>query len=218
VTLKAIVWDLDGTILDSHDAVARTVNRVLQARGHPEAEARQVHAMTGLPIEAIFEAVLPAAELEHTLAYVDEYRVIFRAEVIPTVQPIPGAREAFAEFATLGLPMGVATGRLTDQAEAMLATTKLRHHFQVVSGWDVVTRPKPYPDLLLSVMAALGHIPPEGAVVVGDSAADIAMAHAGGVMVCAVTWGAQTRDQLLEAQPQWCVDTWAELSDLLRSL
>lgn len=213
--LQAIVFDLDGTLLDSHELVARTVNRVLEARGYPVVQAQRVHAMTGLPIEHIFREVIPAAEAEQALTCVDEYRALFDRDVLPAVSPIPGAPAAVDAVATLGLPLGVATGRLTHTAHEMLRRCGLLRHFPVVLGHDSVARPKPYPDLLLEVLRRLGGPAPAATLVVGDSAADVAMAKAAGAPVCAVTWGAQTGQQLRAVSPDWCVDTWDELLALL---
>ena len=213
---EALVFDLDGTLLASHDLVARTINRVLDARGHPTVDPQRVHAMTGLPLEDIFTAVLPAAAAEETLTCVDEYRERFQHEVLPVVEAIPGAAEALGRIRATGAwPLGVATGRLTDTAEEMLDRCGLRRHFQVVLGADAAPRPKPYPDLLLEVLGRLGSIDPTQVLVVGDSAADVAMALAAGAPACAVTWGAQEAENLLRSEPTWCVDTWDELLGLL---
>ncbi len=212
----ALVFDLDGTILDSHDLVARTINRVLDARGHPTIDPQRVHSMTGLPLEDIFSAVLPAAAAEEMLTCVDEYRERFQHEVLPVVEPIPGAPEALDRIsASRQWPLGIATGRLTETAEEMLARCGLRQHFRVVLGADAAPRPKPYPDLLLEVLGRMGQYEPTRILVVGDSAADVAMALAAGASACAVTWGAQDAPNLLRADPTWCIDTWAELLDLL---
>jgi phosphoglycolate phosphatase len=212
--VQTIVFDLDGTLIDSHEMIARTVNRVLVGRGHPPAAADQVHALTGLPLADIFQAVLPAAAAEQALACVDEYRALFDRDVLPALAPIPGAAETVRDLGQR-FRLGVATGRLTDTAERMLAGCGLAGRFGSVLGADAVARPKPYPDLLLAVLDELGGVDPRRAVVVGDSGADVAMAHAAGARACAVTWGAQPRSLLLETRPDWCVDTWPELRRVL---
>jgi len=210
----AIVFDLDGTLIASHDLIASTVNSVLVSRGHPVVDAGAVHALTGLPLEEIFRAVLPAAEHESALRCVDEYRRIFDRDVLPALEPIPGTRQMLATVVPLA-PLAVATGRLTSTARLMLARSGLDGYFGVVLGADAAIRPKPYPDLLLEVLFRLGRIAPASVLVVGDSAADVAMARAAGARVCAVTWGAQTREALLETGPDWCVDCWEQLTALL---
>jgi len=210
----AIVFDLDGTLIASHDLIAQTVNRVLASRGHPTVDAEAVHALTGLPLEAIFHAVLPAAEQESMLACVDAYRLTFDREVLPALAPIPGALEAVRSVATLA-PLAVATGRLTVTAARMLERCDLAAYFGAVLGTDLVPRPKPAPDVLLLALERLGGIDPARVLVVGDSAADVAMARAAGAFACAVTWGAQSRPALLSAQPHWCIDRWDELAVIL---
>lgn len=210
----AIVFDLDGTLLASHDLIAQTVNRVLAGRGHQPVEAQSVHALTGRPIEAIFGALLPAPFADRLPEYVLAYRELFDREVLPVVEPIPGAREALAAIAGRA-PLAVATGRWTSTAQLMLQRCRLDHHFEAILGSDLVEQPKPAPDLLLLTLERLGGIDPTHVLVVGDSGADVGMAQAAGAHACAVTWGAQPRESLLRTEPRWCVDRWSELLDLL---
>ncbi len=212
--LTAIVFDLDGTLVNSHDLIARTVNRVLSQRRHPLVDPAVVHAMTGLPLVDIFRSVLPPAEVESALACVDTYRVIFDDEVLPAIEPIPGAVEAVEALATVA-PLGVATGRLTSTAERMLARCRLAPYFGAVVGMDLVPRPKPFPDVLLEALRRMGGIEPSQVLVVGDSGADIAVARAAGARCCAVTWGTQPREALLAAELDWCIDRWQELAALV---
>lgn len=213
---SALVFDLDGTILRSHELIARTINLVLEGRGHSPVEAARVMKMSGLPLELIFETVLPAAQAEQATACVDEYRTIFDRDVVPSVAPIPGAPEAIVRIAdSRRWPLAIATGRLSTTARAMLRTTGLEGYFASVVGIDLVPRPKPYPDVLVRALEELGGVPAQRALMIGDTTADIAVSRSAGVPVCAVTWGAQTRGELQEARPDWCVDTWAELLILL---
>ena len=214
---EAVVFDLDGTLVASQELIAQTVNRVLAGRGQPVVEAGAVHAMTGLPLETIFRAVLPAAEAESARACVDAYRLIFDRDVLPAIEPVDGTREVLASLAAR-TPLGVATGRMTVTAEQMVARCGLSPYFQTVLGADLAARPKPAPDLLHLVLERLGGVEPGRVLVVGDSGADVAMARAAGARVCAVTWGAQSREALLETEPHWCIDRWDELLALLERL
>ncbi len=211
----AIVFDLDGTVVDSHGPIARTVNRVLDRRGLPPVPTERVYAMIGLPLAEIFELVLPPGLHQPVATCVDDYRALFDAEVLPAISPIPGATEAIQVVARGPWQLGVATGRRTDTAEEMLERCSLRQHFVSVLGTDRVPRPKPYPDVLLAVLEEMGGVPPEDVLVVGDSSHDVAMARAAGASVCAVTWGAQERETLLGSAPDWCLDAWGDLIGLL---
>ena len=210
----AIVFDLDGTLIDSPDLIVRTVNRVLAEQGHPPVDAEAVHAMTGLPLEVIFRGVLPAAAAESALACVDSYRLIFERDVLPAVEAIPGASAAVAACAARA-PLAVATGRLTHTAERMLERCGMTPYFRAILGADLSPRPKPAPDLLLLALERLGEVDPTRVLVIGDSGADVAMAHAAGARACAVTWGAQSREALLGTEPDWCIDGWEELTAIL---
>ncbi len=212
---EAIVFDLDGTVIDSPRLIVQTVQRVVERRALPAVDATAVHALMGLPLDEVFQAVLGPAARYLVPQCVDEYRLLFDAEVLPVIRPIEGAAEALAVAARQGVPLGIATGRRTDTAVAMLERCALAHHFVAVLGTDRVERPKPHPDVLLRLLEGMGGIRAARTLVVGDSTHDVAMARAAGAAACAVTWGAQARVRLASAAPDWCVDRWDELLALL---
>jgi 2-phosphoglycolate phosphatase len=214
VLASALVFDLDGTLVDSQPLIAATVNRVISARGYPAVEPLAIYALVGLPLEDVYRAVLPPHAEDEVLACCADHRALFQAEMVPLTRPMAGARETIETLARGSWRMGVATNRLTSTAVAMLETCGMAMHFETIGGVDLVERPKPYPDLLLHTVEQL-RISPEDVLVVGDSGADIAMALAAGATVCAVTWGAQPRETLLELQPTFCIDSWSELLELL---
>ncbi len=214
---EAIVFDLDGTLLATQDLITATVDRVLEAQGHPPVAAELVYAMIGLPLEAMFERFLPPESVDLVPESVILYRAIFDTEVVPAVQAFPGTAELLASVAGSGTwPLGVATGRRTETAIEMLTRTGLVQHFASILGTDLVSRPKPHPDVLLTVLRRMGGFNAERTLVVGDSVHDITMARAAGAAVCAVTWGAESAATLQSAWPDWCIDTWPELLGLLQ--
>ena len=212
----ALVFDLDGTLVDSQALIATTINRVVTGRGHPPADETALHAMVGMPLEDVYLAILPAEAQDELAGCVEDHRVLFHEEMVPLIQPMPGAPDAVATLSRAGWRMAVATNRLTSTACAMLRTCGMAPHFAAICGVDLVERPKPYPDLLLHTLQQLGGIAPADVLMIGDSGADVAMALAAGAQVCAVTWGAQSRANLLELEPTWCVDTWQGLLELLQ--
>ena len=210
----ALVFDLDGTLADSRDAIAQTVNRVLLRRGYPSVDPHVVHHMIGLELEHVFREVLPPDQVDQTDSCVAEYREVFDLEVLPILMPIPGAVEAVQAVGGR-FPLGVATGRLTRTARQMLTRFGIHHHFEAIVGVDRVPRPKPFPDVLLAALEGMRVPASERVLVIGDADADVIMAKAAGTRVVGVTWGAQSRQELLAAQPDWCVDAWADVLALV---
>src|SRR6185295_18722334 len=98
VTLRAVLWDLDGTLTDSVRFVVDTANRVIEAHGGSPLAFESVGAMTGLPLEAIFRLAWPDLTPDDAQRYRTEYREIYDREIIPATKLFDGARETLHAF------------------------------------------------------------------------------------------------------------------------
>src|ERR1700687_5788451 len=94
VTLRAVLWDLDGTLTDSVRFVVDTANRVIEAHGGVALDHQTIGGMTGLPLEAIFRMAWPDLTPDDAVRYRDEYRAIYDREIIPATRLFRGARSA----------------------------------------------------------------------------------------------------------------------------
>jgi phosphoglycolate phosphatase len=213
--LRAIIFDLDGTLLDTPAAIVRVARA---ATGRPDADEALVRAGIGLPVETVLARVLGADEGGPEVAAArDRFRDAWRAEVVPRLADLvfPGVRAGLAALRAAGLKLGVATGKLQVGADRTVDAAGLRAYFEVVAGHDRVERPKPHGDLARLVLRELG-VAADEAVVVGDSALDVAMARAAGVRSLAVTYGAQGEADLRAAGPTWLAPSFAAVVDRLR--
>src|SRR6185503_6059981 len=98
VRLRAVLWDLDGTLTDSVRFVVDTANRVIEAHGGSPLAFESVGAMTGLPLEAIFRLAWPDLTPDDAQRYRIEYREIYDREIIPATKLFDGARETLHAF------------------------------------------------------------------------------------------------------------------------
>ena len=212
--LRAIVFDLDGTLIDTPAAIVR-VTRL--ATGRPDADEARVRACIGLPVETLLARVLAADEAGAEVAAARErFRDVWQADVVPRLADLvfPGVPAGLAALRAAGLKLGVATGKLQVGADRTVDMAGLRAHLDVVAGHDRVPRPKPHGDLARLVLRELG-VAPDDAVVVGDSALDVAMARDAGVRSVAVTYGAQSEDELRAAGPTWLAPSFAAVVAML---
>jgi phosphoglycolate phosphatase len=127
----------------------------------------------------------------------------------------PGVHEGMAELRKLGLRLAVVTGKAQEGADSTVDLAGLRPVMEVVLGYTSVPRGKPAPDLALEAARRLG-ISPERAVVVGDSELDVQMATAAGMRTIAVTYGAQSSEQLRGAT--WFAHSFPEVVRIAREL
>ncbi|HEX2987986.1 MAG TPA: HAD-IA family hydrolase [Chloroflexota bacterium] len=211
---KALVFDLDGTLVDTPAGIARTIARVLANRGYPVPSSEEVYQMIGLPLVDSFLRFLPADARSIAPECVVEYRDLYERIEIPATTLFPGVGETLARFQAAGVRMAVATAKLTRVAESTLAHSGARGYFDAVLGGDCVSEPKPHPQLALSALARL-ECSPESALVVGDTSYDIQMGKAAGTATCGVTYGVQPRTQLAGASPDYLIDRFAELAAIL---
>jgi phosphoglycolate phosphatase len=207
VTLRAVLWDLDGTLTDSVRFVVDTANRVIEAHGGEALDFESVGAMTGLPLEAIFRMAWPDLTPDNAQSYRTEYREIYDREIIPATRLFDGARETLHAFHQAGLLQATVTGKRAADCERILRGLGIASEIDVYLGGDSVSRPKPAPDLAEHAMARLGCAPAE-CVVVGDANADIAMGKAAGARAIQVLWGF-ARERIAGADD--VVETWADL-------
>lgn len=214
MSVRAVLWDLDGTLTDSVRFVVDTANRVIVAHGGSALEFESVGAMTGLPLEAIFRLAWPDLTSDDAQRYRTEYREIYDREVIPVTKLYDGARETLHAFHGAGLLQATVTGKRAADCERILRGLGITKEIDVYLGGDSVSRPKPAPDLARHAMERL-RCEPVQCVVVGDASADIAMGKAAGARTIEVLWGF-ARERIEGAD--YVVATWSELRDTVFAL
>ena len=209
--LKGVIYDLDGTLIDSREDLADSVNAMLARLSLPEREPRVIHGFIGEGAERLIRRSLgPRHEARYAEAapiWREEYgrRLLAKTRLYGGVDALlrvpPEAR-------------GVLTNKPGGFAREILRGLGVESAFQAVVGGDEAPR-KPAPDGLLRLCAALG-ARPRDALLVGDSAVDLATARAAEVPVCAVTWGLGERAALAPAD--YLCDTPMEVGELLARL
>jgi HAD superfamily hydrolase (TIGR01509 family) len=212
--LRAVLWDLDGTLTDSVRLVVETMNSVIAAHAGPLLPYEKVGELTGLPLDAMFRLAWPdigAADVER---YRIEYRARYDAVAIPATRLYRGARATLRDFHAGGLLQATVTGKRAADCERILRGLGIENDIDVYLGGDSVPRPKPAPDLAKFAMSRLG-VAPEESVVIGDSVADIAMGKAAGAHTIQVLWGF-SRSPLPDAEQT--VRTWRELRAAVHAL
>ncbi|MEK6208209.1 MAG: HAD family hydrolase [Chloroflexota bacterium] len=205
--LRAVLWDLDGTLTDSVHLVAETMSAVVAAHGGPPLSFEKVGELIGHPLDAMFRLAWPdivAADLER---YRAEYRARYDAVAIPATRLFHGARKALRDFHAAGLLQATVTGKRAADCERILRGLGIKQDIDVYLGGDSVAHPKPALDLAEYAISRLG-VSPDESVVVGDSAADLAMGRAAGAHTIQVLWGYST-SPLPDAEQS--VRTWPEL-------
>lgn len=208
---RTVVFDLDGTLVDSRAAIVGAARAALAAHGLPPPPDAAVLDAIGLPLADVLARFVPASARGLLPEVVDAYR---HAYVALDRHPRPFDGVVAVLDALRGRDLAVATGKSVAGAERVLAELGWRDRFAVVVGHESVPRPKPHPDMVHAVWAALPAAPSD-TVVIGDTTFDLDMGRAAGAVTCAVTWGNHPEARLRASAPDFVVHTPAELLALL---
>lgn len=183
--IRAVFFDLDGTLLDSQRGIIESFRRACQETGlgpipPDEAIAREI----GPPFEVILRNLgfeLPPEELERFIARYRAHYWELGPQLSPPFEGIPQVLEELARLRehVPGFVVGVATNKLTPVAERVLEEVGIAPYFDVIQGLDPDIRPKPAPDILLRALSR-SSARPEASLYLGDTGSDLLTARAAG--------------------------------------
>lgn len=212
--ITAVIFDFDGTIGDTASLIVNTMQLTLQELGLPSRSREECLTTIGLPLAKCFTAILPISDQEgERCAAV--YRDIFERDAAAAgIHAFPGVPETLQALHDKGLTLTIATSRQRPSLEAFLQQLDLLRFFSYIVTVNDVERAKPAPDMVLQTLSHL-NVQPSQTLVVGDAAYDILMGNSAGATTCAVTYGNGTREELLAAQPDHVVDSFAEILSLM---
>ena len=198
--LKQLIFDLDGTLIDSSYDYAACFEQLALEWGRPRPSSERIRALmfAGLNPQ-LNEALGPLNSGEHERA-VKRFREICLAHPLTHTQLYPGALALLNALKAHGYGLSVCTNRPQDLCEQVLNTLRLRGYFNHVVGGDRGLERKPAPDMLHHTLSALS-LSPQEALMVGDSEVDVEAARAAGVECAAVTWGYTPLSTLTAARP-----------------
>ncbi len=212
--LKALLLDLDGTLVDTPQAIVDVTQSTLAALGRPPADPQAIKDGIGLPLPVALAGLLGTGPIGAAEA-VEIYRKLWRSQVTPRLKELvyPGVLEGLGELRARGVRLAVVTGKAQDGAESTVDGAGFRPFVEVVLGYTSVKNPKPAPDLALEALRRLGE---REAAVVGDAVHDVEMARAAGLRSIAVTYGAQPEAALRRAGPTWVARSFPEVMRIAR--
>ncbi|MCC6628784.1 MAG: HAD-IA family hydrolase [Chloroflexi bacterium] len=203
----AVLFDLDGTLLDSIDLIVQSFQHAtLEHLGVPIAREAVIPTI-GRPLTLVLEEMAPG----RGAALWASYEVYLRQHHDDLVRLYPGVTETLAVLRDRGYPLGIVTSKRRAVAELAFATTSLDALMAVIICVEDAPRPKPAPDPLLAAADRLG-LPPAACLYVGDSVHDLQSATAAGMPSAAALWGPNDPARLRACQPTHAL---ASVADVL---
>ena len=195
--LKAVVFDLDGTLIDATEAIVASFLHTFAVIGEPPPARADIVKSIGHVIEDQFRLF--------TKHDPEDCAHIYRAHNLTVArdktQLLPGAKESLHQLRAHGLRLGFATSKGRDRAELTLAHLGVLSAFEARISPSEVTHPKPHPEAVLKALDLLGAKPEEG-LVVGDTRFDVLAARAAGTRCVCVSTGYATEQELVSLKPE----------------
>ena len=213
---KAVLFDLDGTLLDTLDDLTDSVNVILERYGFPRQERKEVRRYLGNGSERLMRAVLPKNINEADFAkYLEEYKVYYEGHKEEKTGPYPGIPELLWELHRRGLKIGVVSNKF-DLAVKGLCEKYFSPCIDGAVGEmeSAGIRRKPAPDMVFAAAEWLG-VAIEDCLYVGDSEVDILTAENAGMDCISVCWGFRDEEELREAGAKQLAHTAAELEKII---
>ena len=210
-----ILWDLDGTLLNTITDMAEAGNKVCRDRVWPEHTVEEYtamvgHGMTNLVTKFSPEEFRGAEQVAETLAQYMEY---YGEHNMEKTAPYPGIPELLRKLKASGMQLAVYSNK-ADAFSGVMVEHYFPGVFDLVRGKVDGVPVKPDPEGIRAVMETLG-ADPENSLFVGDSSVDVRTGHNGGMKVCGVTWGFRSRASLEEAGADALADTADELEKVI---
>jgi phosphoglycolate phosphatase len=213
-----IVFDLDGTLVDTAPDLVAAANHVLGHVGLPSVDTQTLRPYIGHGARVMIEratAVAKLSEAEHE-RLLERFLDYYSANIAVDSRPFEGAVDALERFKAAGAKLAVCTNKREGMSRLLLDALDLSRFFSAIAGRDTLPNSKPHPGHLLGTIDLAGG-DPSRAVMIGDSNVDIATAKAAGVPVIAVSFG-YTDTPVEDFAPDAVIDHYRELEPAIAAL
>ena len=202
---QAVVFDLDGTLLNTLDDLADSVNFALQEFGYPLRTVEEVRAFIGNGVEKLIARAVPAeTSQKQVLLCLAVFRNHYAENMQNKTCPYDGIEAMLSQLKGAGVRMAIVSNKF-DQAVKMLKEEIFEDSIDVAIGESSLVPKKPDPTGVLAALAELG-VSKEAAIYVGDSDVDIMTAKNAGIVSVGVTWGFRDRHVLENAGADYMID------------
>lgn len=211
---KAIIWDLDGTLLNTLCDLTTAVNTALVGRGYPARTTEEVRAFVGNGARSLITRALPP-ETDETVveSVLSDFNTYYAAHCREATAPYDGVLPLLTRLQADGVRSGVVSNK-PHYAVVPLAQEYFGDRLELAVGSQDGVPRKPAPDTVWQAMAELG-VTAEETLYIGDSEVDVQTARNASVDGLFVTWGFRSKEQLKKAGALHTVDTVDELAQAL---
>lgn len=209
---KAIVFDMDGTVLDTLDELTKSLNYVFVRHGLPALTQDAIRPCLGFGYDGFIDKAAPDAPESLRRTMTDEFIAYYSAHCQTTTFPYDGIPQVLGRLKAAGYHMAIVSNK-GQGAVSELHDEYFKDYVDFSLGETPMYRKKPAPDMVWEALKRLG-CAKDDAIYVGDSEVDKETADNAGLDAALVTWGFRDRDFLESLQPTYLIDTREELGEL----
>lgn len=204
---KLVIFDLDGTLLNTIADLAQSTNHALQTLGYPTHEESAYNLMVGNGINKLFERALPEGERteENVLRIRREFIPYYDAHNADKSSPYPGIPELLSQMQEQGIQLAVASNKYQSATQKLITHYFPHIRFIAIFGQREGISVKPDPTIVTDILD-IAKVAREDVLYVGDSGVDMQTAANAGVTACGVTWGFRPRTELETFNPEYIVE------------
>ena len=216
--ITTIIFDLDGTLVDSSRDILNCVNLALREMVLPEVTMEQARKGIGPGSQAFTQTMLPRDQFHRWEELLEIYRRFYLDRCTERSTLYPGVEALIRHLRNGSLPeapvLAVATNKPRSMSDRILAHFELLPEFRVVIGPEDVVRLKPDPEMIQAILRITGS-PPEEALLVGDTDNDIRAGKNARILTCGAAYGYFPRERLQAQDPDFLIDARLELLTVL---
>ncbi len=214
IDAKLIIWDLDGTLIDSKRDIAFAVNETLERIDHPPISEEEIYSYVGNGVRPLIERAVAASGGGNSLdTAIKHFQKIYLAHLLDTTILFDGILDVLRHFENK--KMAVASNKPYLYVTKILEGLHVADLFMSVKGGDSLPTRKPDPEMIKVILHEAG-VGPENAVFVGDSAVDIQTGKNAGVHTIGVSYGFRPLTELMKSAPDLLIPTPLDLKHAIR--
>lgn len=205
---RAVLFDLDGTLVDSYAALTDAVNHARRAEGLHDLSDSHIRGFVGDGLERLLQRAFDRSEISSST--VDAFEARYDEICCRESKVLADVESTLEHLASLGVAMAVCTNKPTVFSKKILDFLELSRHFRAIVGPDAAGARKPEARHLLVTLESV-QCAPEETLFVGDMPIDVRAARNSGIDVAVVATGSSTREQLTEAEPDHFLERFSDL-------
>lgn len=210
---KTLILDFDGTIADTQQSIVQTMQFVAASLHIEDVDEGLIKSLIGLPLKTTFEKAFSLNEEEIRVATI-KYRKHYNEIAINTISLFEGVQNTLEHFYRKGVHLHIASSKGREALVKILQKQQVYALFSFVGGEEDVTQKKPSPEIVQLILNKYGYQSNE-CLVVGDTVFDIEMGQRAQVATCGVTYGNNTRETLQKQNPDYLIDRFSDLLEVV---